>query len=315
MLDAFCGGAHGADMTQRTIFVNPALLQSLSAYALWGLLPLYFKQLPGVSPWEIVGERVLFSLLLILMILAVRRSLADMIALLRQPRILLALAASSLFIAVNWLVYIYAISEDHVVAASLGYFLNPLINVLIGVTVLRERLDRVQAAAIGLATIGVALLAIGSLDTLALSLALAVSFALYGLVRKLTPVPPLAGLGIETLILCLPAAGLLFWMGTTGPGLELGGEVLTSALLLLSGAITTVPLVLFASGARYLSMVTLGLLQYIAPTVQFLLGVLVFGETLSPVRWASFSLVWLGLAVFAGHAIRRHRRQLAMEPV
>lgn len=228
----------------------------------------------------------------------------------------MALGASSLFIASNWLVYIYAINEDHVVAASLGYYLNPLINVLLGVTLLRERLDSVQVVAIGIAAAGVSLLAMGSLDTLLVSLALAVSFALYGLVRKLTPAPPLAGLGIETLILCLPAAGLLLWMSSgSGNGLALGDDAGTSALLLLSGAITTIPLVLFASGARHLSMVTMGLLQYIAPTTQFLLGVLVFGETLSPVRWASFSLVWLGLAIFAGHAIRRHRRQPAMEPV
>lgn len=301
-------------MTQRTIPSGTALLQALGAYGLWGLLPLFFKQISTVSPWEVVGDRILFSLLLILVVLAFRRGLSDLFGLLRQPRILLALGASSLFIAVNWLVYIFAISQSHVVAASLGYFLNPLINVLLGVTVLRERLDRVQAAAIGIAAIGVALLAAGSLETLMLSLALAVSFALYGLVRKLTPVPPLAGLGVETLILCLPAAGLLLWLDS-GPGLAFGDETRTSVLLMLSGAITTVPLVLFASGARYLSMVTLGLLQYLAPTIQFLLGVLMFGETLSPTRWASFALVWLGLAIFAGHAIRRHRRQAAMAPV
>lgn len=304
------------DMTQRTIPADNALLQALAAYGIWGLLPLYFRTVAHVSPWEVVADRILFSLVLILAVLAVRRSLADMLGLLRRPRILLALGASSLLIAANWLVYIFAISDDHVVAASLGYFLNPLINVLLGVTVLRERLDRVQAVAVGIAAVGVSLLAMGSLDTLMVSLALAISFALYGLVRKLTPVPPLAGLGVETMILCLPATGLLLWMGSgSGDGLAFGDDAGTSALLLLSGAITTVPLVLFASGARHLSMVTMGLLQYIAPTTQFLLGILVFGETLSPVRWASFSLVWLGLAIFAVHAIRRHRRQPTMEPV
>ncbi len=301
-------------MAQRTISNNTALLQALGAYGLWGLLPLFFKQIATVSPWEVVGDRILFSLLLILVVLAFRRGLGDLLGLLRQPRILLALGGSSLLIAANWLVYIWAISESHVVAASLGYFLNPLVNVLLGVTLLRERLDRVQAIAVGVAAVGVALLAAGSLDTLMLSLALAWSFALYGLVRKLTPVPPLAGLGVETLILSLPAAGLLLWLDGDS-GLAFGDETHTSVLLMLSGAITTVPLVLFASGARHLSMVTLGLLQYIAPTVQFLLGVLLFGETLSPVQWASFALVWAGLAIFVGHAIRRHRRDEAMAPM
>lgn len=294
-------------MTQRTIPANMPLLQALAAYSLWGLLPLYFKQISEVPPWEVLGDRILFSLGLILLTLAVRNRLAEMIALLRRPRILLALTTSGLLIAGNWLVYIVAISEEHVLAASLGYFLNPLINVLIGVTVLRERLDRVQGISIAIAAIGVALLALGSLDTLMISLALAVSFALYGLVRKLTPVPPLAGLGVETFVLCLPAMGLLLWMSRR-TGLVFGDDLHASVLLICLGAITTVPLVLFASGARHLPMVTLGLLQYFAPTIQFLLGVLLFGETLSPTRWASFVLVWLGLAIFAGHAIRRHRR-------
>lgn len=301
-------------MTQRTMPSPSALSRATAAYALWGLLPLFFKQLPTVSPLEVVAQRILFSLLLILIVLALRRGLADLGGLLRQPRILLALGASSMLIAGNWLVYIWAVSQSHVVAASLGYFLNPLVNVLLGVTLLRERLDRVQATAIGIAAVGVALLAAGAPETLLLSFALAWSFALYGLIRKLTPVPPLAGLGVETLLLSLPAVGMLLWL-ERGPGLAFGDDVRTSVLLMLSGAITTVPLVLFASGARQLSMVTLGLLQYIAPTIQFLLGVLLFGETLSTTRWASFALVWTGLAVFAIHALRRHRRQAAMEPV
>lgn len=303
-----------AAMTRHPISNSTALLQTLGAYGIWGLLPLFFKQIPTVSPWEVVGERILFSLLLILVVLALRRSLGELLGLLRQPRVLLALGTSSLLIASNWLIYIWAISESHIVAASLGYFLNPLINVLQGVTMLRERLDRVQATAIGVAAMGVALLAAGSLDTLMLSLALAWSFALYGLIRKLTPVPPLAGLGVETLILSLPAAGLLIWLDGNA-GLAFGHETRTSMLLVLTGAITTVPLVLFASGARHLSMVTLGLLQYLAPTVQFLLGVLLYGETLSPTRWASFALVWAGLAIFVVHALRRHRREEPMAPV
>lgn len=293
-------------MMQRTTS-GTAFLQALGAYGLWGLLPLYFKLIHDVPPLEVLGYRVLFSLLLIGVVLVMRGRMAEAFAILRQPRIMLALTASSILIAGNWIVYIHAVKEAHVVAASLGYFLNPLVNVLLGLTVLRERIDRVQMVAIGLAAVGVALLAAGALDTLSISLTLAGTFALYGLVRKLTPVPPLAGLGIETLILSLPAAGLLLWLDA-GPGLQFGEDAGISLLLVASGAITTVPLVMFASGARHLSMVTLGLLQYIAPTVQFLLAVLLFGETLSTTRWASFALVWLGLAVFAGHAIRRHRR-------
>lgn len=283
------------------------LLHASLAYAIWGLLPAYIKLLGGVSPLEIVSNRIIWSLGIILVILAIRRQFAGFLAVLSTPRFLAALSLSAVLIAGNWLVYIWAVVHGHVVAASLGYFLNPLVNVLIGVTVLHERLARAQWFAIGLAACGVAILAAGSPDTLGISLVLAVSFALYGLVRKLTPVSALVGLGVETLVLLVPAIAAFFWVWKTS-GVSFGHEPGTTALLLGSGVVTSVPLLLFASGARRLPMVTLGLIQYLSPTLLFLLAVFAYGERLSMDRWASFALIWAGLVLFMGHALRRRGR-------
>jgi len=256
------------------------LLHAFLAYAVWGLLPAYIKLLGGVSALEIVANRVIWSLGIILAILVWRRQLSGFLAVLSTPRML---------------------------AASLGYFLNPLVNVLIGVTLLHERLSRVQWCAIGLAACGVAILAAGAPDTLGISLALALSFAFYGLVRKLTPVSALVGLAVETLVLLVPAIAAFVWVQETS-GVSFGQDIPLTALLVATGVVTSVPLLLFASAARRLSMVTLGLIQYVAPTLQFLLGVFVYGERLSVDRWASFGLVWAGLALFMGHALRQRGR-------
>lgn len=283
------------------------LVHGFLAYAIWGLLPVYFNLLSGVSAIEIIAHRILWSLGLILIVLLIRGELGPFVRALTTPRLVGALTASAVVIAANWLVYIYAVTNDQILAASLGYFLNPLINVLMGVTLLRERLKGVQWLAIGLAAAGVAILAAGAPETLGISLALALSFAFYGLVRKLTPISSLAGLGMETLILAIPAIGALYWIHETA-GLSFGGAPDTTALLVASGVVTSVPLLLFASGARRLPMVTLGLLQYVAPTTQFALGTLVYGERMSPERWISFGLIWTGLAIFMAHALRQRRR-------
>lgn len=283
------------------------LVHGFLAYAIWGLLPVYFNLLSGVSSIEIIAHRILWSLGLILTVLLIRGELGPFVRALTTPRLVGALTASAVVIAANWLVYIYAVTNDQILAASLGYFLNPLINVLMGVTLLRERLKGVQWLAIGLAAAGVAILAAGAPETLGISLALALSFAFYGLVRKLTPISSLTGLGIETLILAIPAIGALYWIHETA-GLSFGGAPDTTALLVASGVVTSVPLLLFASSARRLPMVTLGLLQYVAPTTQFALGTLVYGERMSPERWISFGLIWTGLAIFMAHALRQRRR-------
>ncbi|MGC4252010.1 MAG: EamA family transporter RarD [Sphingobium sp.] len=283
------------------------LLAALGAYGLWGLLPIFFKLLHHVGPFELVAHRVVWSLFLILALLAARRAMGPLREALTTPRLLLPLAASSVFIATNWTTYIWAVNDDHVIAASLGYFLNPLVNVALGVLVLKERLRRGQTLAIGVAGIGVAIMAASALTTLWISILLAFSFAFYGLIRKMTPVAPMAGLGAETLILTPVALAYLGWLTAQG-GLMFGRDGFTTTMLIVSGAMTTVPLVLFAVAAHRLPMATLGLLQFVAPTLQFLSGILLFGETLNHGQMVSFALIWLGLILFASDSLTAARR-------
>jgi len=287
--------------------VRAGLLAALGAYGLWGLLPIFFKLLHAVTPVEVVAQRVIWSLVLILGVLVARRSAGALIATLRDRRLLLPLTASALFIAVNWLVYIWAVHGGHVVAASLGYFLNPLVNVALGVLVLKERLRRGQAIAIGIAALGVAIMAAAALTTLWISVTLAVSFAFYGLIRKLTPVAPMVGLGAETLILTPLALAYLFWLSAHG-GISLGKDAYLTTLLVTSGALTTMPLILFAMAAQRLPMAMLGLTQYVAPSIQFFCGVFLFGEKLTHGQILSFALIWIGLILFATDSVAAARR-------
>jgi chloramphenicol-sensitive protein RarD len=290
--------------------MRKGLMAGMAAYGLWGLLPLFFRLLHHVDPVEIVTQRILWSLLLILGILALRRGVPAFVATLRDARLVGPLAVSAVLIAINWLTYVWAVNQGHVVGASLGYFLNPLVNVMLGVVVLKERLRRPQMLAIGVAAAGVAILAASALTTLWISLSLAFSFAFYALVRKLTPVAPMAGLGVETTLLTPLAIAYLLWEAGHG-SIGFGQDVQTSALLILAGAVTTVPLVLFAVAAQRLSMATLGLLQYLAPTLQFLTAVLLFGESLSLGQMLSFGLIWIGLIVFASDGLATARRNRA----
>ena len=283
------------------------MLAALGAYGLWGLLPIFFRLLHHVDPVEIVTQRILWSLLLILTLLALRNGIGPMIAVLRDRRLLLALAGSAVMIAINWLVYVWAVNDGHVVATSLGYFLNPLVNVALGVLVLKERLRRGQMLAIGFAAVGVAILAASAITTLWISLTLAFSFAFYALIRKMTPVAPMTGLGVETLLLTPLAVAYLMWEAGHG-SIGFGQNISTTALLIIAGAVTTVPLVLFATAARSLPMATLGVLQYLAPTLQFVCGVVLFGETLSLGQMLSFGLIWVGLILFATDSVKAARR-------
>lgn len=283
------------------------LLAAAIAYGSWGLLPIYFKLLGHVDPVEVVTQRILWSLLLILVILGLRQALPSLAAALRDRRLVLPLAGSAVLIGLNWLTYIIAVNSGHVLAASLGYFLNPLVVVALGVVVLKETLGRRQIVAIAIAAVGVLILAASALTTLWISLSLALTFALYGLLRKLTPVAAMTGLGVETLLLTPLAVAYLFWEASQGK-VSFGQDGATTALLILSGVVTTVPLVLFAVAARSLPMTTLGLLQYLAPTMQFLSGVLLFGERLSTAQMMSFGLIWIGLALSAADGIATARR-------
>lgn len=283
------------------------LLAAAAAYGLWGFLPLYFRLLKGVDPVEIVTQRVIWSLILLTALMAMQSALPGFLAVIRNRKLMRPLAVSAVMIAINWLVYVWAVNNGHVVAASLGYFLNPLVNILLGFLVLKERLRRGQTVAIVIAAIGVGILATAALDTLWISLALALSFAFYGLVRKLTPVPAVAGLGAETLVLVLPAIAYLVWLNGAG-GMSFGKEAGTTALMVLAGGLTSLPLILFAMAARRLPMATLGVLQYIAPILQFLSGVVIFGETLNRGQLISFALIWVGLILFTLDAWRASRR-------
>lgn len=286
------------------------LLAGLGAYGLWGLLPIYFKLLPGVSALELVAHRIVWSVVFLAFVVAGYRLGPALIAVCRQPRLLGALTLSSLLIAINWAVYMWAIETDHIVAGSLGYFLNPLVNVLLGTLVLKETLKRGQFIAVLIAGAGVAILAVGEWQTLWISLSLAASFAFYGLVRKLTPVSAAVGLSVETIILAPVALAYLYWLSTQGT-LMFGQGSLLSLGMIGTGAITAIPLMLFARAARSLPLVTLGLMQYIAPSIQFFVGILLYGETLSPERWASFALIWAALVLFVWDSLRGWPRRAA----
>jgi chloramphenicol-sensitive protein RarD len=280
---------------------------AVGCYLIWGFLPLYFRLLKAVGAVEIVAHRIVWSLVLLVLILAARGRIVMWRQLLATARILLPLIGSAALIAINWLVYIWAVNHGHVVAASLGYFLNPLVNVALGMIFLGERLGRAQMVAVALAAAGVMIMAWSAPTALWISLTLAFSFAFYGLVRKVTPVGSLEGLATETLLLTPAMLAYLIWLWATGVA-SFGRDHGDDALLIASGVATSVPLLLFASAARRLSYGTLGLLQYLAPSIQFAIGVFLFGEPLTTAMLLCFALIWTGLAIFTTSAIIGHRR-------
>ncbi|RVT43889.1 EamA family transporter RarD [Sphingobium algorifonticola] len=283
----------------------------LGAYFLWGLLPLYFKLLASVGPAEIVASRVLFSLVFLIALLAATGALGQFKATVRNRAVMGSMMLSAALIGINWLAYVWAISTDHIVAASLGYFLNPLVNVLLGVVFLKERLSAMQKVAVGVATLGVAVMAASAFATLWLSLLLAISFAFYGYIRKTASVGPRQGLAAETLILTPVALAYMAWLASHG-GIALGQDAPRTVLLVLSGVVTSLPLLLFATAARRMPLSTLGLLQYLSPTIQFFVAVLVFGESLNQGQIASFGLIWAGLAIYTVDSVRSARAARAL---
>lgn len=286
---------------------------AVGAYAIWGVVPLFFNLLNSVPPAEVLAHRIIWSLPLCFLIMAFRRQIADYLAAFRDWRVLRLLLASSVLIAVNWLVYIHAIFTDHVLAASLGYYLNPLVNVLLGMIFLGERLTRLQAIAVAIAGVGVAILLAGALDTLWISLMLALSFGIYGLLRKIVPVGSLPGLAIETTLLLplsLAVAGYFLW---TGDGRGFGADPTISLLLAAAGVVTAVPLLLFATAARRMSYAALGFVQYLAPSIVFLLGLFIFKEPLKPVQLVCFVLIWISIAVFSFDMWRKMRAARMVE--
>jgi len=301
----------GAGMSDHDAETRRGFLLALGCYFFWGILPLYFKAMPDIPATEIVAQRVCWSLLFLALVVAARREIASVLAQMGNRRVVLALTASAVLIGINWLVYVFAVASGHILAASLGYFLNPLVNVALGVVVLKERLRRTQMVAIALALVGVLILAFSALDTLWISVLLALSFGFYGLIRKVAPVEPLPGLVIETVLLLPLALVWLVWIATQGE-MHFGGHMRSTVLLMLAGVVSSVPLLLFAQAARRLPLATLGVLQYIAPSIQFLLGYLIYQEPLGTGKLLSFLIIWVGLIIFTHDALRHLRRQAAL---
>lgn len=282
---------------------------AIAAYGIWGFVPLFFKLIASVPPVEVLAQRIIWSLPLCFLIMVFRRQIGEYLAAMKDWRTLRLLLASALLIAVNWLVYIYAIFTDHVLAASLGYYLNPLVNVMLGMIFLGERLSRLQLLAVAIAGVGVAILLAGALDTLWISLTLAFSFGIYGLIRKVVPVGSLPGLSVETTLLLLPSLGVAAWYLWAGDGRGFGSDGSISLLLMAGGVVTAVPLLLFATAARRMSYAALGFVQYLAPTLQFLLSLFVFAEPLKPAQLACFLLIWISIAVFSFDMLRKMRAE------
>lgn len=283
------------------------LPHALSAYLIWGLLPLYLRLVHTVPPFEFVGWRLVFTLPVCLVIVALRRQGREVLSALGNPRVLGLLLASALLIGGNWLLYITAIQTGQVLATSLGYYINPLMNVLAGTLFLGERLNPRQWIAVAIAGAGVSLLAWDAREMLGIALALALTFSAYGLVRRLAPVASLPGLTIETVLLLLPAIGIVIWQARLHGSTSFGHDLRTDLLLPLSGVLTAVPLILFATAARRMDYSTMGFVQYLSPTIVFLLGLFVFHEPLRQVQFACFVLIWLAAALFVWDLLSRRR--------
>ena len=279
--------------------MRTGVIQAALAYACWGLFPLYFRALQAVSPAEMLAHRVAWSVVFLALVLGALRRWDWLLPAMRNRQVLRSFAASATFIAINWFVYIWAVAHGRVVEASLGYFINPLVNVLVGALVLHERLRRAQWASVGLAALGVAWIGweAGALPWIALFLA--ASFSCYGLLRKTAPLGALEGLAIETLLIAPFAIGSLIWMASHGTSAFLLASAGTQWLIAAAGPLTAIPLLLFAAGARRIPFSLLGLLQYIGPTLQLGVGVLLFGEPFSFGKAFGFALIWLALALYS----------------
>ena len=279
--------------------MNTGILYAALAYIAWGLFPLYFRQVADVPSLEVVMHRTLWSLVFVFGVLMVRRQWSWMGTVLRQPKVLAAFVLSAMLLSGNWLTYVWAVQNQHVVDASLGYFILPLVNVALGFVFLRERPRSGQWMAVAVAAAGVLWLAVqaGRLPWIALVLAL--SFGFYGLLRKVAVLGALEGLALETLVLAPVAAVVLGWWAWQGQGALVQGTPATVGWLLLAGPMTAVPLLLFAAGARLIPMSTLGILQYISPSLQFALGVWLFHEPFEPARLVGFVLIWAALLVYS----------------
>lgn len=282
--------------------------QALTACVFWGLMPVYFKLLQSVDALEVVAHRIIWSVPLLLIILYFRKNLSGLAIALANRKLRWTMLASSCLIAANWLIYVWAVHEDHILAASLGYFISPLLSVLWGRIFLGEKLSRNKWIAIAIAAAGVSVLAVQALDTLWISLALAISWSSYGLVRKIADIGPIVGLTAETGMLFLPFTLFLVWLTFGGsPSVSsqhLGDDRMIDLLLIGGSIVTAIPLLLFASAVKKMTLGAIGLLNYLAPTIQFLVGVLIYKEPLTPSHIICFALIWISLAIFSTDSYR-----------
>ncbi|SFT97821.1 EamA family transporter RarD [Mesorhizobium sp. YR577] len=287
---------------------------ALSAYLLWGLLPLYMKAVAYIPAVEVVAHRIVWSLPIAGVVLLLLGRTADVKAALRSPRTIMMAALTATIITCNWGIYVWAIASDRAVETALGYYINPLVSVVMGAVLLGEKLNRFQIAAVCLAVLAVAILALDAGGVPWVSLALAITFALYGYLRKTLPIGPSQGFFLEILILFVPALAYIVWLQSRGEGHFLASSPHDIALLLGCGPVTAVPLLLYAFGAKLLRLSTIGLMQYIAPTIVFLIAVFLFGEPFSGVRVVAFLLIWLALAIYTWSMFFR-RAEPVTEPV
>lgn len=290
----------------------PGVLYTFSAFLIYGLGPLYWKQLHGVPAFEILMHRIVWSFLFLIPILAYEKRFGEFISALKDRGALLTLLASTLIIGVNWYLFIWAVNHDHLLQASLGYYISPLVSVFLGMAVLRERLRRPQLLATILAGIGVAYLTLRIGEAPWVALSLAFSFGLYGLIRKVTPVGALTGLSVETFLLAFPAVIYLLHINAAGSGAFARLGVGTDLLLMGTALLTALPLLLFTSGARLLRLSTVGFIQYVSPSCNFLLAVFCFGEPLSVDQLWTFLIIWTALAVYSADSVLCSRRPSAL---
>lgn len=283
------------------------ILYALGAFFMWGLAPLFFRALKPATPLEILSHRVIWSLLLMVVLVAVLRDLRDFPRALSSLRKVGLYALTTVLVTTNWGLFIWAVNNDHIVQTSLGYYINPLVNVLLGVLFLGERLNREQALSVGLATLGVTSLLVSLGELPWISLTLATSFGFYALIRKKAAIDPLVGLLVETAMLTPLALAYLLWLwsdGTATFSLQAPGM---ASMLVISGVITALPLIFFNLGAQRLKLSTIGLMQYLSPTLQLAIGVMIFGEEFTGAHVFAFGLIWIALAVYSTDAFLSHR--------
>jgi chloramphenicol-sensitive protein RarD len=301
-----------AQATDSSQAAGSGFLLGLGAYGLWGVLPIYFKLLARIPAIDIVAHRVLWSLPFLTILILASRGLPKVRAAAGSKKTLGILTITAILIGANWLLYVYAVTSGRILAASFGYYLNPLANVLLGRFVLHERLNRLQWTAVAIAGAGISVLAAGALGQLWITLTLCVTFALYGLLRKIVPADAMTGLAIETAILFPLAATWLAWRYSGGAPV-LGTNETETALLVVSGIVSTTPLLLFTAAAKRLPYSTLGMLQFLAPTLQFLIAVLLYGEPFTTAHAIAFAAIWTALALYVT-ALLRSRAPLPQAP-